>query len=57
MAVGFDGHTMHVEDMVLAIRENREPLIAGTDARHAVEICVAIQQSAASGKEITLSDG
>jgi UDP-N-acetyl-2-amino-2-deoxyglucuronate dehydrogenase len=57
MAVGFDGHTIHVEDMVRAIRENREPLIAGTDARHAVEICVAIQQSASTGKEITLADG
>lgn len=54
MAIGFDGHTVHVEDMVQAIREDREPLIAGTDARHAVEICVAIQRSAATGKEITL---
>jgi UDP-N-acetyl-2-amino-2-deoxyglucuronate dehydrogenase len=55
LAVGFDGHTVHVEDMVQAIREGREPVIAGTDARHAVEICVAIQQSAATGREITLS--
>jgi UDP-N-acetyl-2-amino-2-deoxyglucuronate dehydrogenase len=56
MAVGFDGHTVHVEDMVGAIREGREPIIAGTDARHAVEICAAIQQSAASGRELTLSE-
>lgn len=55
LAVGFDGHTVHVEDMVQAIREQREPIIAGTDARHAVEICAAIQQSAAGGKEITLA--
>ena len=52
MAVGFDGHTIHVEDMVQAIREDREPIIAGTDARHAVEICVAIQESARAGKEV-----
>ncbi|MGH2371801.1 MAG: hypothetical protein ACRDI2_26820, partial [Chloroflexota bacterium] len=57
LAVGFDGHTIHVEDMVKAIREQRDPIIAGTDARHAVEICVAIQQSAATGKEIALSGG
>jgi predicted dehydrogenase len=57
MAVGFDGHTIHVEDMVRAIKENRDPIIAGRDARHAVEICVAIQQSAATGKEVRLSDG
>ncbi|MDQ3703478.1 MAG: Gfo/Idh/MocA family oxidoreductase [Chloroflexota bacterium] len=55
LAVGFDGHTVHVEDMVQAIREQRDPIIAGTDARHAVEICAAIQQSAATGKEIVLS--
>jgi predicted dehydrogenase len=55
MAVGFDGHTIHVEDMVKAIRENRDPIIAGHDARHAVEICVAIQESAATGKEIKLT--
>jgi UDP-N-acetyl-2-amino-2-deoxyglucuronate dehydrogenase len=57
MAVGFDGHTVHVEDMVRAIRENRDPVIGGKDARHAVEICVAIQESAATGKEITLDGG
>jgi predicted dehydrogenase len=52
LAVGFDGHTIHVEDMVRAIREDREPIIAGTDARHAVEICVAIQESAKTGREV-----
>ncbi|MGH2371182.1 MAG: Gfo/Idh/MocA family protein, partial [Chloroflexota bacterium] len=30
LAVGFDGHTIHVEDMVKAIREQRDPIIAGT---------------------------
>ena len=55
MAVGFDGHTIHVEDMVQAIKENRDPIIAGQDARHAVEICTAIQESAATGKEIKLT--
>ena len=54
MAVGFDGHTVHVEDMVRAIHENRDPIITGRDARHAVEICVAIQESARTGREITL---
>jgi predicted dehydrogenase len=54
MAVGFDGHTVHVEDMVRAIKENRDPIISGRDARHAVEICVAIQESAATDKEVVL---
>jgi predicted dehydrogenase len=56
LAVGFDGHTVHVEDMVQAIRQNREPIIAGTDARHAVEICAAIQRSAATGAEVVIGD-
>lgn len=54
MAVSFDGHTLQIEDMVKAIRENREPVIAGANARHAVEICVAIQESARTGKEVLL---
>ncbi len=54
MAISFDGHTVQIEDMVRAIKENRDPVITGEDARHAVEICVAIQRSAATGQEIKL---
>lgn len=57
MAVGFDGHIIHVEDMVQAIREDRDPIIPGEEARHAIEIAVAIQQSSQTGREIVLGDG
>lgn len=53
-SAGKDGHTMHIEDMVQAIRENRDPVIPGEQARHAIEIILAIYESARTGREITL---
>ena len=54
MAVGFDGHTIQIEDMVQAIRESRNPIISGESAIHAVEIANAIQESARTGQEVTV---
>jgi predicted dehydrogenase len=51
---GKDGHILHIEDMVQAIREGRDPVIPGEQARHAIEIAVAIQESARLGRELTL---
>lgn len=56
MLVGFDGHTGEIEDMVRAIHEDRSPLIPGEEARHAVEIILAIQKSAETGQWVTLPD-
>jgi predicted dehydrogenase len=56
MAVGFDGHTQEIEDMVHAIREDRVPVIPGEEARHAIEIILAIQKSAETGQWVTLPD-
>ena len=56
MAVGFDGHTQEIEDMVNPIRDNREPVIPGEQARHAIEIILAIQKSAETGQWVTLPD-
>ncbi len=52
MAVGFDGHTQIVEDMVKALAEDRDPMITLDSARHAVEIITAIYESGRSGREI-----
>jgi len=52
MAVGFDGHTVEIEDMVECIRHNRTPLIPGEEARHAIGVILAIQESARTGKEV-----
>jgi predicted dehydrogenase len=56
MAVSFDGHTQEIEDMVLAIRDDRAPIIPGEQARHAIEIILAIQKSAETGQWVTLPD-
>ncbi|MFC1525293.1 Gfo/Idh/MocA family protein [Candidatus Latescibacterota bacterium] len=54
MAVSFDGHTQIIQDMVMAIAEDREPGIALHSARHAVEIINAIFESGRTGREVAL---
>ena len=48
------GHAGQVQDMVNAILEDRDPVIVGSEARHAVEIILAIYESARTGKEVFL---
>ena len=50
------GHTVLVEDMAMAILENREPMITGEDAKKSVEVILAIYESARTGKEIALDE-
>ena len=47
LAVG--GHVRHVEDLVDAIKTNREPAIGGKEARRAVEVIKAIYKSSREG--------
>lgn len=46
-----DIHVPQIRDMCNAIREDREPICTGADARHAVEIILAIYESARRGGE------
>jgi predicted dehydrogenase len=46
-----DTHYPQIKDMVAAIRENRAPACSGADGRHAVEIILAIYESARRGGE------
>ena len=55
MALSWRGHLLQIEDMVRAIREDSSPTITGEGARHAVEIVLAIYDSARTGKEVFLS--
>jgi predicted dehydrogenase len=52
-ALGGPGETHYpqIKDMVEAVRQNREPSCTGEDARHAVEIILAIYESARRGGE------
>lgn len=55
MALSADGHTLIVEDLVKAVRNNREPAITIASAAHSVEIAKAIYQSGRTGREVKIS--
>jgi UDP-N-acetyl-2-amino-2-deoxyglucuronate dehydrogenase len=48
------GHYFYVDDMIQAIRDNREPHVNGEEARKPVDLILAIYESARLGKEIKL---
>ncbi|MCD6231562.1 Gfo/Idh/MocA family oxidoreductase [Candidatus Aerophobetes bacterium] len=51
-AMGKEGHRVQIEEMVKAIRENREPLVNGEEGRKAVEIILGIYKSSRTGRSI-----
>lgn len=51
------GHTAEVEDLVTAIREDREPLVSGEEARKAVDLILAIYESARTGAPVKVPVG
>ena len=55
MAVAVNGHTLIIEDLVKAVRADRDPAITIESAKHAVEIACAIFKSARTGKEVKIS--
>lgn len=55
-AIGRAGHQAQVDDLCLAIAEDREPMVTGASARKAVELILAIYESARTGQEIRLDD-
>ena len=50
------GHRAQVDDLCMAIKEDREPMITGASARKSVELILAIYESARTGKEVMLAD-
>ncbi len=48
------GHDTQIEDMAMAVIEDRDPMVTGEDAKKSVEIVLAIYESAKTGKEIIL---
>jgi predicted dehydrogenase len=53
-AISFQGHQRQFEDFVEALETGREPRVNGPEARKAVEIILAIYQSAREGRKVTL---
>lgn len=54
---GLRGHRFLVADLVQAIKEDREPYITGRSARRAVDLILAIYESARSGKDVQVKYG
>ena len=53
-AIGGDGHQMQIADLVAAVQANRAPMVGGAEARHAVELILAIYESAKTGRPVKL---
>jgi predicted dehydrogenase len=53
-AINYHGHKAQFGDIVNALSAGKKPAIDGLEARKAVEIILAIYQSAESGKEVKL---
>lgn len=49
------GHYRYVYDMIRAVQEDRDPFVSGEEGRKAVDVILAIYESAKTGKEIILS--
>lgn len=50
--IGSSGHVFLVDDLVRAIHEDRDPYVTGESARGAVDLILAIYESARSGREV-----
>ena len=53
-AISYVGHMEQLKDFVKAIQLGKKPKISGEEGRKAVEIVLAIYQSAWTGKRVTL---
>lgn len=49
-------HRVQLQDMVDAIREDREPILSGQEARKSLAINMAIYESSARGEKVLLSE-
>ena len=56
-AVGAQGHAFLVADLVQAIKDNRDPYITGRSARQAVDLILAIYQSARLRRDVVVRYG
>jgi UDP-N-acetyl-2-amino-2-deoxyglucuronate dehydrogenase len=50
-----DGHFLLVDDLIQAIRENRDPMVSGEQGRKSVDLILAIYESSRTRKEVTLA--
>ena len=53
-AIELNGHVEHFKDLIGAIAENRDTFMNGKEARNALELILAVYQSARSGQRVYL---
>lgn len=53
-AIGMQGHIIQLQDFIDSIREGRKPMVTGEDGREAVEIILAVYESARTGQPVRL---
>jgi predicted dehydrogenase len=54
-AISVEGHRRLIEDLALAIRDKRQPMIPGEEAGRAVALILACYESARTGRIVELS--
>ena len=54
-AIATEGHQIQIQDLCRAIIEGREPMVGGEEARKAVEVILAIYESAKTGMPVRLA--
>ena len=52
--IGIRGHIIQVQDMVRAIKEDRDPMVTGESARKSVQLILAIYESSRTGKDVVI---
>ncbi|HEY2930654.1 MAG TPA: Gfo/Idh/MocA family oxidoreductase [Acidobacteriota bacterium] len=52
--IGWETHRRLIEDFIISIRENRKPLVDGTEGRRSLELVCAVYESSAKQQWITL---
>ncbi len=53
-AIGHHGHALQFEDLLAAVKKDREPSVNGPEGRRSVEIILAIYKAAETGKAVSL---
>jgi len=53
--ISSNGHYILIDDMIQAIIDDRDPMVTGEEAKKAVDVILAIYESAREGKEIVLA--
>lgn len=53
-SVATQGHQLQIEDLCRAIKEDRDPMVTGEEARKAVEVILAVYESARTGLPVSL---